>query len=73
MDSSVYNQKLVDLQHIWTESVSNDINDFNKSHRKLISNEYKFCSLLINYHPIIPKIYGLTPKTYYFWHWICPP
>ena len=33
------------------------------SDKKLISKEYKYWSSLINYHPIIPKMYGL-PKTH---------
>ena len=70
MDSTVYNQKLMDLlgdnntyEQISLQTVSNNINDFNKSYRKLISNEDKSWSSLFNYHPIIPKIYGL-PKTH---------
>ena len=85
MDSTVYNQKLMDLlgdnsyEQISLQTITNDITDFNKSYRKLISNEDKSSSSLINYHPTIPKIYGLPkthkpniPKTYYFWHRICP-
>ena len=48
MDSTFYNQKLMDLlgdnntyENISLQTVSNNINDFNKSHRKLISNEDK--------------------------------
>ena len=70
IDSMVYNQKLMDLlgenniyEQISLQTVSNNINDFNKSYRKLISNEDKSWSSLINYHPIIPKIYSL-PKTH---------
>ena len=43
--------------------ITNNINNFNKSYKKLISNEDQSWSSLINYHPIIPKIYGL-PKTH---------
>ena len=70
MDSTVYNQKLMDLlgdnntyEQISLQTITNNIYDFNKSYRKLISNEDKSWSSLINYHPIIPKIYGL-PKTH---------
>ena len=48
MDSTVYNQKLMDLlgdnntyEQISVQTVSNNINDLNKSYRKLISNEDK--------------------------------
>ena len=47
MDSTVYNQKLMDLigdntyEQISLQTVLNNINDFNKSYRKLISNEDK--------------------------------
>ena len=68
MDSTFYNQKLIDLhghnstyEQISLQIVSNNINDFEKFYRKLISNEDKYWSSLINYHPIIPKIYGF-PK-----------
>ena len=50
-------------EQISLQTITNDINDFNKSYRKLISNEDQSWSSLINYHPIIPKIYGL-PKTH---------
>ena len=50
-----------DLLSIQTASIN--INDFNKYYRKLISNENKSWISLINYHPIIPKIYGL-PQTH---------
>ena len=70
MGSTVYNQKLMDLlgdnntyEQISLQTVSNNINDLNKSYRKSISNEDKSWSLLINYHHIIPKIYSL-PKTH---------
>ena len=48
-------------EQISLQAITNNINDFNKSYKKLISNEDQFLSSLINYHPIIPKIYGL-PK-----------
>ena len=54
-DNNTYKQ-------ISLRTITNNINDFNKSYRKLISNEGQSWSSLINYHPIIPKIYGL-PKT----------
>ena len=70
MDCMVYNEKLMNLlgnnntyEQISLQTISNSINDFNKSYSKLISNEDKSWSSLINYHPIIPKIYGL-PKTH---------
>ena len=70
MDSAVYNQKLMDLldddntyEQISLQTITNNINNFNKSYKKLISNEDQSWSSLINYHPIIPKIYGL-PKTH---------
>ena len=66
IDSTVYYQKLMDLttnEQISLQTVSNNIYDFNTSNRKLITNEDKSWSSLINYHPIIPKIYGL-PKTH---------
>ena len=66
MDSTVYKQKLMGLlgnnityEQISLQTVSKNINDFKKSCRKLISNEDKSWVTLINYHPIIPKIYGL--------------
>ena len=68
MDSTLYNQKLMDLlgddntyEQISLQTTTNNINDFNKSYRKLIPNEDKSWSSLTYYHPIIPKIYGL-PK-----------
>ena len=68
MDSIVYNLKLMDLlddsntsEQIYTQTISKNMNNFNKSYKKLVSNEDKFLSSLINYHPTIPKIYGL-PK-----------
>ena len=70
MDSTVYNQKLMYLfddnniyEQISQQTITNNINDFNKSYRKLISNEDQSWSSLINYHPINPKIYGV-PKTH---------
>ena len=70
MNSTVYNQKLMDLlddnstyEQISLQTITNNINNFNKSYKKLISNEDQSWSSLINYHPIIPKIYGL-PKTH---------
>ena len=70
MDFTVFNQKLMHLfgnnntyEQISLQIVSSNINDFNKSYRKLISNEDKSWSSLITYHPIIPKIYGF-PKTH---------
>ena len=46
MDSMVYNQKLMDVlgnnntyEQISLQTITNNINDFNKSYRKLISNE----------------------------------
>ena len=48
-------------EQISLQTVLNNTNDFIKSYRKLISNEDKSWSSLINYHPIILKIYGL-PK-----------
>ena len=70
MDSMVYNQKLMDLlddnntcEQISLQTITNYISNFNKSYKKLISNEDQSWSSLINYHPIIPKIYGL-PKTH---------
>ena len=70
MDSLVYNEILKDLlddnktyKQISPQTIMNNINIFNKSYEKLISNEYKSWSSLINYHPIITKIYGL-PKTH---------
>ena len=69
MDSTGYNEKLMDLlgdnntyEQISLQTISNNIN-FNKSYRKLISNENKSWSPLINYHSTIPKNYGL-PKTH---------
>ena len=66
MDSTVYNQKLIDLlgdtntyEQIYLQTITNNINDFNKSYRKLISSEDQSWSSLINYHPITPQIYGL--------------
>ena len=50
-------------EQIFLQTISNNINDFDKSYRKLISKENKSWSSLINYHPIIPKIYSL-PKTH---------
>ena len=54
MDSTVSNQKLMDLlgdndtyEQISLQTVSNNINDLNKSYRKLISNMNKSWSLLI--------------------------
>ena len=70
MDSTVYNQKLMDLlddnntyEQISLQTITNYINVFNKSYKKLISNEDQSWSSLINYHPIVPKIYCL-PKTH---------
>ena len=70
MDSMVYNQKLMDLlddnntyEQISLQTITNNISNFNKSYKKLISNEGQSWSSLINYHPIIPKIYGL-PQTH---------
>ena len=67
MESTVYNQKLMDnnntYEKISLQTVLNNINNFNKSYKKLISNEDKSWSSLINHHPIIPKICGL-PKTH---------
>ena len=67
MDSTVYNQKLMDLlddnntyEQISLQTITNNINNFNKSYKKLISHEDQSWSSLINYHP---KIYGL-PKTH---------
>ena len=65
------NQKLLYLlgenntyKHMYLQTVLKNINDLNKSYRKLISNDKwnieKSWSLLINYHPIIPKIYALS-------------
>ena len=61
MDSTVYNQKLMDLlgdnntyEHISLQTVSDNTNDFNESYRKLISNEDKCWSSLINYRPHNP-------------------
>ena len=69
-ESYIYNQKLMDLlgdnntyEQMSPQTVSNNINDFNKSYRKLISNEDKSWFSLINYHPKIPKIYSL-PKAH---------
>ena len=69
MDSMVYNQKLMDLlddnntsEQISPQTVLYNINNYNKSYKKLISNETKSWSLLIYYHPIIPKI-NYLPKT----------
>ena len=46
MDSTVYNQKLMDLlddnntyEQISLQTITNNINNFNKSYKKLISNE----------------------------------
>ena len=71
MDSTVYKQTLMDLvgdnntyEQISLQTITNNSNDFNKSYWKLISNEDKSWSSLNNYHPIIPKIYGL-PKTHF--------
>ena len=50
-------------EQISLQTITNTINDFNISCRKLISNEDKSWSSLINYHPINHKIYGL-PKTH---------
>ena len=70
MDFTVYNQKLMDLlgdnktyEQISLQTITNNINDFNQSYRKLISSKDQSWSSLINYHTIIPKIYGL-PKTH---------
>ena len=62
MKFSVYNQKLKDLlddnntyEQISSQTVLDNINNFNKSYKKLISKEDKSWPLLINYHHIIPK------------------
>ena len=43
--------------------ISKHIDVFNMSYKKLIRREDKFWSPKIDYHPLIPKIYGL-PKIY---------
>ena len=70
MDSTIYNQKIMDLlddnntyEHISLKTITNNIDDFNNSYKKLISNEDQSWSSLFNYHSIIAKIYGL-PKPY---------
>ena len=44
------------------KNINKNIEIFNKSYKKIISNEDKLWSTLINDHPAIPTIYRL-PKT----------
>ena len=65
-------------EQISLQIVLNNINDFNKSYKKLVSKKGKSWSSLINYHLIITKIFILlkTNKpdislTQHLWYRIC--
>ena len=87
MDSTHYNNKMIRLLHdkntyeqISLQTVTKNIDIFNKSDKKSITKEDKFWSSLIDYHTTIPKNYTFT-KTHkpgiplcpiiWDWNW-CP-
>ena len=70
MCSKQYNDKMLDILNdrntyeiISPQTITNSTIIFNKTYKKLIGNTDKTWLSLIDYHPIVPTIYGL-PKTH---------